>query len=94
MVSEQRLELGRWWVLLMVLYMEKQGCCVVVVVLLWVCCQVDVRGGFIDCFLEDWKQVCVLIASCNETSEELSQFEVVVFFCGAEAVYTEYISVD
>ena len=92
MVSEQRLELGRWWVFWVVLYMEKQGCCVVIVVLLWVCYQVNVRGGFIDCFLEDWKQVCVLIAFCDEASEALSQFEVAVFFCGAEAVYKEYIS--
>eukprot|EP00957_Ditylum_brightwellii_P109823 8376370-Ditylum_brightwellii.AAC.1 len=91
MVSEQRLELGKWWVLWVVLYMKKQGCCVIVLDLLWLCCPVDVRGGFINRFLEDRKQVCVLIASCNEVSEVFSQFDVAVFLCGAEAVYIRSI---
>ena len=92
MVSEQRLELGRWWVLWVVLYMKKQGFCVVVV-LLWLCFPVDVRGGSIDRLLEDRKQVCVLVASRNEALEEFLQFKVAVFLCGAKAVYMEYISV-
>ena len=93
MVSEQRLELGRWWVLWVVLYMKKQGFGVFVG-LLRLCCPGDVRGSFIDRLLEDRKQVCVLVASCNEAMEEFLQFKVVVFLFGAEAIYTEYISVN
>ena len=93
MVSEKRLELGRWWVLWVVLYMKKQGFGVFVG-LMWLCCPGDVRCSFIDRLLEDRKQVCMLVASCYEVLEEFSQFKVAVFLCGAEAVYTEYISVN
>ena len=72
---------------------EKQGLGAVVVDLLWLCCPGDVRCSLIDRLLEDRKQVCMLVASCYEALEEFAKFKMAVLLCGAEAVYTEYISV-